>query len=476
MDPERKEEPVQPAAQPAAPAPAEETAAVQPQQPQVRAPLEKFDLASYLNTEPMRPTVPMQEESREEPPAAPEPELEEGTERHGGRTLAIVLAILLFLGIGAWFVYRELLGPYLAYERAVSAEYAGDYAQAIEGYRALGDYRDCEQRIEACELQIALDLMRAGDYAAAYERLITLPGGESYAIDCLYSQGVLAYNDGDLDTAWQFVERLSQEAPTYDKLEELHDCCCYGFGTRKLDWAGEMLDENPLALIDAYLEARSWYIEADGYSNSADMVTLCDYYIASQTEAAAFAYNDSLQLLEAIDQFAALGSYMDSAARRLDCMFEYCLREDNPGNATTVEFLEELMTEEYNGAEELYDRLFPITVKITLSNETTVSLIGTTSNPSDVTHAELEQLRISFNIEGGRDEAVPQILLVYTLPGSQAGSVVLNPDCSRSGNVKLYDVIPVKATEDGEVKLQFYNAKTGEELKIARFQVSKTKE
>lgn len=459
-------EPPVPATEPEPPAPAVT------QEPQIQAPLEKFDLASYLTAEPMHSPVPAQEEfpviqSRPEPAPEPPAPAEKPKKRRGGRIAAIVLAILLFLGVGAWIAWRQFLAPYLRYQEAVSAQENGDYEKALEIFRTLGGYEDSEARIAECEFRLALESFRTGDYAAAYEQLKDMPGKETYAADCLYSQGVLAYNAQNYDDAWKYVKLLEEQYPTYENTKQLRDPCCYAFGERAVQSAGsaDSLQESHTF----YDEAKSWFTEAGNYSNSAAMITECDYQMAKLTLEEAYAYNDGSMFLLAVERFEALGSYSASAEKRQEAMFGYCGCEADPENETTLAFLKELTEAGYQGAGELYDQIFPMTVEIELwtrEDDNSQTPVGET-----LTLAQMDRLMLRYSVEGGRDEGVIRILLVYTLPGSAPGSITINPDGSRDDALPLYDVLPVKASKEGTVKLQFYNAKTGAEIKTVTFEI-----
>ena len=475
---------------PPAPAPAPEPEP-EPEE-KVAAPLEKFDLASYLNAEPLTTPVAPETEFPDMSKAAPAPTPSpapppEQKKSHAGRIVAILLAVLLFLGAGGWFGYVYFLDPYLRYGKAAELESKAnatvteaavamdegdrekaalgfqsaieDYGQAMEKYDALGEYSDSRERVERCRAQIGVCMMQLGDYAGAYELLSQFDGYESYLADCLYAQGVLAYNNGDLATAWSFVERLAAEHPAYEKTQALRDSCCYGFGSNELADADELTGENRLAEAkQAYETARQWFQSAGEYSNSAEMVLYCDYYLADLAAKMTGDAQDPEALLEAIDAFAALNGYSDSAQRRLDCMFDYACMLCDPDDDDVRSFLEELIDAGYSGAQELYDQLYMLRVDIALLDGDDRSF------PETATLEELEDLWVSYCISGGRSDDTVRILMVYTLPGTAGGQLTLNEDGSREDEVLLYDLIPVRATKAGEAKLQFYDADSGEEL------------
>ncbi len=447
----------------------------EPPKPEATTPLEKFDLSSYLSSEPMqRPaeqefpyiqTLPRPQDEYEDYDEDEEGD-EDTRDAHVGRKIAIILAVLLFLGIGAWLAYRQLFGPYAKYQQAVRAENDGQYEEAIELYEALGDYEDSPARIEFCRAQIALNQMRDGNYEAAYEVLKDMPEFESYAADCLYSMGVLAYNNGDYDGAWDYVGRLQAEYPDYENTKQLEECCSYEYGKQALSQSEQ--EENLEQRRTAVQEAKSWFLRSGSYSNSADMVNLCDYYLADVDYQSAIEYGNSSAFLTAADQFQALGSYSDSAQRRLACMFAYCEAEPDLENPKTEELLAELIAADYPGAAELEASLSILEARVDVSYDDGQ---GEGPVPEEMDIEELGNLVIRYEIEGKGSGSL-QILMVYTLPGADNGSVKLNEDDSRSGIWRIYDLVRQRVSETGEGKLQFYDSGTGEELLTVRFTVT----
>lgn len=458
---------IEPPPAPALPAPKEEP------QPEVSAPLEKFDLATYLADSPA--TVPVAEEfpyietyperQPDEYDDEPEPAAETKPVRNG-RKWAIVLAVLLFLGVGAFFAYRQFLGPYASYQQALRAENEGEYEEAIALYEELGDYEDSADRILLCRAQMALDQMRAENYAQAYTMLSELPAEffdehpeyRVYAPDCLYSLGVLAFNEGDYNRAWTYVQRLEQEYPSYDSIAQLRECCCYEFGKHAMDAAEQTVDYEEKRSSCA--EAKDWFVQAGSYSNSADMVSLCDYYIADSVYQQAEDYGDTDAYLRAADLFEALGGYSDSSQRRLACMYAYCQAVQDLEDETMARLLDELIAADYPGALELQNELTRLEAEVEVIY---VDAVSEKELPQELTTGEMTHVRVRYTVDGPGSGSM-RILLVYTLPGAQSGRLVINEDDSRSGEFILYDRISEKASESGTAKLQFYDSDSGEEL------------
>ena len=459
--------------------------------PELAAPLEKFDLASYLTTEPMATPVPAEKEFPEvaPAPAAPAAPVPPQKKRHTGRIIAIVLAVLLFLGVGGWLGYRYFLKPYLGYQEAVAVENDAKQLEAsakrekleeaIALYEKLGGYEDSAFRILACRAMIADEALRQGSYEEAYELFRALEqeadfgkleGYADKAAQALYSRGVVNYNNGALDEAWACVEKLALEYPAYSETAQLRNSCSYKYGEQALNSAKGAADAGDYdAAKNSYAEARGWFASVEDYSNSAEMLKLCDYYLADCAAYEARDAGDPEALLGAMEQFKALGDYSNSARRRLDCMYVYVTLVADPDDQRMEDFLYELIDNGYPGAQEFYDSLYRMEVEINLLSAPDAN--GTRASfPSTATLEELEQLYVSYEVIGGASDDNVTIQMVYTLPGTAGGKILLNDGGGRSAVVRLYDFIPVRAAKDGVVKLQFYDAETGAEL--ASFQIT----
>lgn len=452
-------------------------------EPEPVLPVEHFKLTDDFAAVPM-PVLAEEEFPMIRPAAAPtETPMPEAApaqtpqpkKRHGGRIAAIVLAILLFLGIGGWLAWRQFLSPYLRYQEAAASQEDGDYERALALFRDLGDYQDSASRADACEAKLAYQeaaaLYNNGEYAKAYERFCKMEGHEDDAAACLYTPAVLASNAQDYEAAWSYVRQLEAQYPLFkaDEVQKLQVRCCYGFGAAAMQ-KGEEAD-SVQDMLTYYSEAQDWFRDAGDYRDSAAQIRECDYRVAQLTLQEAAGYGDSAMLLQAVEAFTALGDYSDSRQMRLVAMYEYCAREDDPQNETTVAFLKELLDAGYEDAEQLYDHLFPMTVSIDLWIN---AANGSRSAVEDTLPLEqMERLWVSYSIEGGRDENVYQIRLIYTLPDGTGGSATVNPGNTRDDALPLYDVLPVKAKEAGKLTLQFCNGKNGATIKTVEIELTK---
>ena len=379
---------------------------------------------------------------------APEPEAPEPPVSHGGRNAAIVAAVLLFIALGAFCAWK-LLTPYLRYREALQARADGDYERAVALFRDLDEYRDSFDQIKETRAQKAARLMGEGKYQEALEIYEELEISDERIADCLYSLGVLAYNDKDPETAMDYVGQLRARFPDYDKTETLEQYCAYSLGGQaaaKADTA-----ESPEEKIACYEEAIRRYETAKDYEDSAERVTECRYRIAKLRM-------EQGEALQAVALFAKLGDYKDAASLRRDCMFTYVQLRLGDGDRTAAEFLAQLVEDGYPEAVALNDRLNGegFHFRVTLGpGETDGTLLEV---------GDLAQVYIHYNVEARDGASAALVLVLYSLPDGRQGRALLNNDGSAKGVRSWTDIhFQTNCAVPGKVTLEFYDSMRGED-------------
>lgn len=360
-----------------------------------------------------------------------------------GKVLGIILLVLAIAATAAFCIFRFLM-PQLRYNQANDLELAGNYAEAREIFTELGDYSDAPERVTGTWYQEGLAQMRAGNYEAAYLAFVTIPDFENsrgYAADCLYSQGVLAFNGGDPHTAWDFCQRLENEYPEYEKSADLNRSCSYSFGDEEMN-AGN------------YEEAKSWFVLAGDYKNSAELAEYCDYEIAC-------AARDSGDYELAAEAFRTC-SYGDSVDQMYQCMMLYVEQMGSREDPLTETYLTELCSAEYEGAVEMYDQIFGWRIQITVTDEAEPG-----DAPAECTEVDNPvRLSIVYSVAGGKPEQTISIVILYTMPDGTSGNLFLVSDASddSTGTVRWSDLQFPECTAAGNLILKFCDSESGEEL------------
>lgn len=387
-------------------------------------------------TPPAPPTIIVQPA----PEPAPEPE-----PSHAGRIVAIVLAVLLFLGLGAFCAWRYLK-PYLRYQQALREQAAGNYDRAIVLFQDLGEYRDSPQQIGQTIAQKAVSLMNEGKYQEALELFDSVEGCEAQAADCLYALGVLAYNDKDLNTALDYVTQLQTRFPDYDKTQTLADYCYYSLGSQA---AAEAAAETDLMVrIGDYEDAQAYFEQAHDYEDSQDRARACALSIANT-------YYDMGDYANAIESFSALGE--DDSV--LDCMYAYADQHADDPDQTTLDYLDALLEQGYAGAEELRDRIYGLEVSFRLG---TLAPNGELQPlPAEV--SDLSSVCIAYELEQNYAAEPTLILVICTMPDGKTARGLLNSNGLSNSTERWEDLsFPTVCQRAGKVTLRFYDATRGE--------------
>lgn len=82
--------------------------------------------------------------------------------------IAIVACLILIGGCGT-VIYRYMAAPAMQYQEAQQLQADGKYEKAIEKYKALGDYKDCEELIWQCYCSIGDQYFEAGEFTKAID-------------------------------------------------------------------------------------------------------------------------------------------------------------------------------------------------------------------------------------------------------------------------------------------------------------------
>lgn len=420
------------------------------------APVQKPEPAPAPVQTPIAPVAVLPTPIRSETPAqptiivqsVPEPEPEEAPPSHAGRNAAIVFGVLLFLALGAFFAW-QYLKPYLRYQEALRARADGNYDQAIAMFQELDAYRDSPDQIIETLSRKAVGLMDEGKYQEALELWETLEGYDKQIADCLYSLGVTAYNENDPERALTYVEQLRERFPDYKKTEELAQYSYFTLGNQAFDRAAQ-LSSDPFLARDWYETAKEYYQKAPDNSNSESRIQACDYQIARS-------YREEGLLENAIEAFAALGSYEDASAQRQACMFEYVQQhvDDYLTDANAPAYLEELAAAEYPGAKELLDRLNGVgfNFQVVLSED----------DPNAAMATDLSKVSVTYSVEQRDADGAVLVLVHYSLPNGSEGRALLNANHESSGVKRWTDFpFPTNCDVSGIVTLEFYDAARGE--------------
>ena len=396
----------------------------------------------------LAPSAPSGQQEEEVPPTP----LEKEKSGRGGRVVLILAAILAFLalvGAGAYAYLR----PYLRYRSALQAQMSGDYETARKLYEELGDYKDSAKRATDSLVGQAVAELDKGNYQTALDTLEPLEGYTEEKAKCYYSLAVLAHNDGELEKAWGYIEKLEATDPDYPQLPVLKRSCYYAEGVKLLQSAQS--EDRIQARVEQRNQAMQYFTLAEDYEKSADWIQECKYLLAIDYRELADALgmgNDYLD--KAMDYFAQQPDYKDSGDRLMECRMYYAsyhLEFMGDRDPVAIGYLEELADAGYPGAQELYDRIMGVGFAFTVTE--------TPDSPEDVQESQdLTKLYIVYEITARTTDGEPvPVLLHCRFPDGTPATAFLNGDGQASGQVPWGEVFPTECAQEGEILLELYD-------------------
>ena len=246
----------------------------------------------------------------------------------------IRIAACLVLIAAAVAVVKYIVIPALDYQNAVKLMEQGEYEEAITAFTAMGDYRDSEAQIQACEIGIldreynaAAALMEQGSYEEAITAFSALNGHRDSAAQIQACE--TAIQDVRYDAAAALMAQGSyEEAITAftalkgyrDSKEQIQAC-----KTAILD--GEYDAAVALMAQGSYEEAIAAFTALNGHRDSAAQIQACETGILNRRYDIATALMAQGKYEEAITAFTALNGHRDSAAKIQACKIAILDRE-----------------------------------------------------------------------------------------------------------------------------------------------------
>ena len=360
---------------------------------------------------------------------------------------AILVAMVLLAGLTVKVIIPAVETSN-TYKSAVTMMSEGRFEDAESTFLSLGDYKDASAQALECRYQIAQRLLDNGDYAAAIDTWNQISGyadSDARAEDALIQwkeqdyQNALALKesgaymeasdafaqlDGYKDSDAQQAECAQlQKDVDYHAAMAAMEAGDYKEAMKLFADLGNYENATEMFANAAYLQAAALF-EAKDYSAAADY-----FQKAGQFEDAPQRYLEATyqygckQLADkkyaaAISIFERCEGYSDTARKVMDAKYGYCQEHKDASNKTTYNYLKELVSAYYYGAQALYNEVFGWKVVIVAFN----------NNPYDnVTNqtslSKYQTMCVHFKVSGGEPGATQNIRTVITLPSGYSGTV-----------------------------------------------------
>lgn len=337
------------------------------------------------------------------------------------------------------------------YRKAEYLLQTAQYSDAIAIWEELGSYSDSLQRSQDAldqwhgpDYQAAIELMAQQDYlgaAALFETLNGYNDSEEKIIECntlhlekTYAVAVAEKEAGNFTKAIAVFEQLGDYRDSYEQYLD----CAYCHGAAMLQQAEYSTAVKYLDMAQGHKDANQLKLEAQ--------------------------YRNGLRLLkekkydEAITQLSKCGNYSDAPQKILDAKYSFVKDHLDRNNKTTAKYLDELIKQNYNGAQKLYDQLYAWKVEIVGFNNSPYS------DANQRTISKYQGMYCHFKVTGGEPGKTINLKVFVTAPNGQKGTLYFN-SCSNGSTWYTqfhYDNPYYGAT--GTMSVRVTDAATGKQM------------
>lgn len=383
----------------------------------------------------------------------------EEKKRKTRKILGIVIPTVTVIAIIAALtptVIKPAVENAISYKAASALLEEGSYDEAKSAFEALGDYRDSSDKALESQYQKADSLAAdkkyeeaikvwksLGKYSDSSSRIKTI---ETERNEGIYQAAMKSLSEGDYKTAIKTFESLG----AYKDSKEIYKSTSYTFACQLAD-SGDYKD------AIHYFELVSGYEDADTKKIEAIYNYACTLY-------------DDNQHYQAMLQFKKCSDYQDSASRILDIEYEYASTYKQNTNTTTYEYLKDLISKDYPGAQSLYDELYSWKVKIICFN---TDLNDFSTNLTSI--SKYEKAYCHIEISGGTPMETTNIKYVGTFPDGDSDSGTLRncKDGARTSVYWWYDYgySPYAYGQPGTLTFDFYD-QSGEHIESGSVYIS----
>ncbi|MBQ8858614.1 MAG: hypothetical protein IJ012_02355, partial [Clostridia bacterium] len=204
----------------------------------------------------------------------------------------------------------------------------GQYTEAMEIFRELGDFRDCIEKIEECELAIleekytsALALVQGGRFVEAIEIFRELGNFRDSIAKIKECQTAIAEEQYTKAVAFMNAGKYEEAIEAFSVLDDYRDClakieeCRAAINQREYNKALAFIKEG------SYDEAIEIFLALGNYLDSTAKIEECRIAKLETQYAEAISLTQAGRYDEAINILISLGDFRDSAARATECQY-----------------------------------------------------------------------------------------------------------------------------------------------------------
>ena len=337
------------------------------------------------------------------------------------KTLKITIPIVCIIGIiiALWpGMIKPIYDNYRAYKMAENLLNDGSYADAIQTFQNLGDYKDSSERILEAKYKRAEHYVENQEYALALSSFREL-SSYSDSKDRLLSLETQIYQEA-INARDNNQYRIVFDNFTLLSKYKYADAAKQLLTTHYMRGDYSVLTGDLKIAVDEYNSAKDYSDAKDKYISTsylyaceraeerqyADAITYfkkCgNGYKDTEIRLQDAYYNRACQQLlqkdyvGAISSFANCKDYKDTAAKVLQAKYGYVVDHKNDTDTTTYNYLKDLTSARYSGAQAIYNELYAWKA-IFIAINTSESDITT----NKTTISKYNTWYVHFKIEGG---------------------------------------------------------------------------
>lgn len=312
------------------------------------------------------------------------------------KVLKKIIPVVLALAVvcGAIKLYTAVIRPENQYKTANKLFANGQYQEAEQLFREIGEYKDSPLKVEEtheawlrAQYTAAKELFEAGEYEASEAAFLVLGDyadskqqAETSRITREYLAADLIMQGGEYEEAAKAFEAIQGSKEAQERAKE----CWYLL-------AGEFVDAGKINQAISTLERIPLYKDASKIKKTLEQQV--SYEKAVELLAAG-------QNTKAVDAFKAAGEYQNAKEQYLETMYLYCVDHRNDDDAIAKEYIEVLAKEGYKDSTTMAKAMLDWHAEITATKSFSIGTYNEVQISAKISGgAPGDQTKITFKVQ-----------------------------------------------------------------------------
>ena len=353
-----------------------------------------------------------------------------------GKIGAIAAVIVIVLALFTVKFIVPNVSKMISYHKATSYMENGDYDKAVSTFESLGTYKDSQDQMLESEYLLANSDVEEEKYEEAieiYQSIKDYKDSSDLFILTSYNYAKTLMESKDYDNALTYIQKCN----SYSDSKDLEKECNYYLAVDYMNKANYSAAVRHFNNCKEYLDAADLKEKAY-YDWGCQLINQGDYQ-------------------EAIKKFLC-SSYSGTGQKILEAKYLYCASNKDRTSSIVYDYLQELISANYSGAQSLYDSLYQWSVTPLCVN---TSEDDTISNYSSI--SKYNTWYFHFKVSGGPPDGSMSLTYIIYWPDGEVSNKPFSGSFSDEdfGSVSGWWNSPAYATS-GNVTVKIYG--NGSEL------------